>query len=126
MMPSVVTLFQSHSSSSATSCARPVSVPCPISERAMRITQVSSGLIATQMLTSARGAPAPAPSRTPNGTLESERQAAAGNGCRADDELAAREFRALRQDRTFHGYPPEALSGGARVGMPDARPRRMR
>src|SRR5438067_353630 len=51
-MPSVATLLQSHSSSSATSCARPVSVPCPISERAMRITQVSSGLIATQTLTS--------------------------------------------------------------------------
>src|SRR6476659_10123777 len=55
--PSVVTLLQSHSSSSATSCARPVSVPCPISERAMRITQVSSGLIATQMLTSFAAAP---------------------------------------------------------------------
>ena len=52
VMPSVVTLLQSHSSSSATSCARPVSVPCPISERAMRMTQVSSGLIATQTLTS--------------------------------------------------------------------------
>src|SRR3954453_17625443 len=52
LMPSVVTFFQSHSSSSATSCARPVSVPWPISERAMRMTQVSSGLIATQMLTS--------------------------------------------------------------------------
>src|SRR3954452_4119276 len=50
--PSVVTLLQSHSSSSATSCARPVSVPCPISERAIRITQASSGLIATQTLTS--------------------------------------------------------------------------
>src|SRR4029079_12083441 len=51
-MPSVVTLLQSHSSSSETSWARPVRVPCPISERAMRITQVSSGLIATQTLTS--------------------------------------------------------------------------
>src|SRR6187455_1293085 len=50
--PSVMTLLQSHSSSSATSCARPVRVPCPISERAIRITQVSSGLIATQTLTS--------------------------------------------------------------------------
>src|SRR3954471_4012632 len=55
--PSVVTLLQSHSSSSATSCAKPVSVPCPISERAMRITQVSSGLIATQTLTSLAAAP---------------------------------------------------------------------
>src|SRR4029079_607478 len=49
---SVVTLDQSHSSSSATSWARPVSVPCPISERAMRITTVSSGRITTQALTS--------------------------------------------------------------------------
>ena len=56
---SVVTLFQSQSSSSATSCARPVSVPCPISERAMRITTVSSVLIATHALSS--GAPADAP-----------------------------------------------------------------
>src|SRR5262245_24824584 len=45
---SVVTLFQSHSSSSATSWARPVSEPWPISERAMRITTVSSGLTTTQ------------------------------------------------------------------------------
>src|SRR3954471_8114529 len=49
---SVVTLDQSHSSSSATSWARPVRVPWPISERAMRITVVSSGRITTQTLTS--------------------------------------------------------------------------
>src|SRR5882757_8040428 len=49
---SVVTLDQSHSSSSATSWARPVSVPCPISDRAMRMTTVSSGRITTQALTS--------------------------------------------------------------------------
>src|SRR6185295_19601406 len=49
---SVVTFDQSHSSSSATSWARPVRVPCPISERAMRITTVSSGRITTQALTS--------------------------------------------------------------------------
>src|SRR5882724_9111314 len=54
---SVFTFDQSHSSSSATSWARPVSVPCPISERAMRITQVSSGLTTTQAWTST---PAPA------------------------------------------------------------------
>src|SRR6266542_3733897 len=50
---SALTLFQSHSSSSATSWTRPVIVPCPISERAMRITHVSSGLTKTQALTSA-------------------------------------------------------------------------
>src|ERR1700760_3062479 len=49
---SVTTLDQSHSSSSATSWARPVSEPWPISERATRITTVSSGRITTQALTS--------------------------------------------------------------------------
>src|SRR5690606_22688625 len=49
---SVLTFDQSHSSSSATSCARPVSVPWPISWRATRITTLSSGLITTQALTS--------------------------------------------------------------------------
>src|SRR6266576_371308 len=49
---SVVTFDQSHSSSSATSWARPVSVPWPISERAIRMTTVSSGRITTQALTS--------------------------------------------------------------------------
>src|SRR5712691_11747564 len=49
---SATTFFQSHSSSSATSWASPVSVPCPISERAMRIAQVLSGRTTTQALTS--------------------------------------------------------------------------
>src|ERR1700675_4382754 len=49
---SVVTFDQSHSSPSATSWARRVRVPCPISERAMRMTTVSSGRITTQALTS--------------------------------------------------------------------------
>src|SRR6266853_5769553 len=44
---SVVTFVQSQSSSSATICARPVSVPCPISERAIRTTTVSSGRMTT-------------------------------------------------------------------------------
>src|SRR5688572_30751175 len=55
---SVVTFAQSQSSSSATSWARPVSVPWPISERAMRITTVSSGCTTTQALIS--GVPAAA------------------------------------------------------------------
>src|SRR5690349_16401647 len=49
---SVITFDQSHSSSSATICARPVSVPCPISERATRITTVSSGRTTTHALIS--------------------------------------------------------------------------
>src|ERR1700686_3386769 len=52
VIESVVTLLQSHSSSSAASWARPVSVPCPISERAMRMMTVSSGCTTTQALTS--------------------------------------------------------------------------
>src|SRR5260370_811207 len=64
---SVVTFDQSHSSSSATSCARPVSVPWPISDRAMRITTVSSGRMTTQALTSGRLSAACASAR-PNGT----------------------------------------------------------
>src|SRR4029453_2867074 len=57
VIASVVTLLQSHSSSSATSCASPVSVPWPISERAMRITHVSSALITTHAPISAPAAP---------------------------------------------------------------------
>jgi hypothetical protein len=52
-----VTFDQSQSSSSATSWQRPVSVPCPISDRAMRTTTVSSGLTTTQALTSGGIAP---------------------------------------------------------------------
>src|SRR2546426_10608063 len=52
VIDSVVTFFQSHSSPSATSWARPVLAPCPMSERAMRITQVSFGLTTTQAWTS--------------------------------------------------------------------------
>ncbi len=64
---SVVTLDQSHSSSSATSWARPVSVPWPISERAMRITTVSSGRITTQALTSGEPSAARTSVRPPKG-----------------------------------------------------------
>src|SRR6202043_2111328 len=49
---SVETFDQSHSSSSATNWASPVSVPWPISDRAMRMTTRSSGRITTQALTS--------------------------------------------------------------------------
>src|SRR3989475_2910403 len=65
VIDSVATFFQSHSSSSATSWARPVSVPCPISERAMRITQVSSGLTTTQAWASVPALPTPWPSPDP-------------------------------------------------------------
>src|SRR6516162_6421272 len=63
---SVVTFDQSHSSSSATSWARPVKVPWPISDRATRITTVSSGRMTTQAFTSGASAAACARAR-PNG-----------------------------------------------------------
>ena len=49
---SITTLFQSHSSSSATSCTRPVIVPWPISARTTRTTVVLSGRITTQTVIS--------------------------------------------------------------------------
>src|SRR3989442_4444643 len=49
---SVVTFVQSASSAQATICARPVSVPCPISERATRTTTVSSGRMTTHAVIS--------------------------------------------------------------------------
>src|SRR4051794_20332049 len=64
---SVVTLFQSHSSSSATIWASPVSVPWPISERAMRTTTVSSGRITTQAPISGAPSAARTTSGPPNG-----------------------------------------------------------
>src|SRR5258706_6296243 len=54
---SALTLPQSQSSSSATSWARPVKLPWPISERAMRITTRSSGWMRIQWVTSAGAAP---------------------------------------------------------------------
>src|ERR1700687_5424893 len=67
---SVVTFDQSHSSSSATSWARPVSVPWPISERAMRMTTVSSGLITTQASTSGEPSAARTTLLPPSGRLK--------------------------------------------------------
>ena len=49
---SVRTFVQSHSSSSATSIGRPVELPCPISERATRITTLLSGLTTIQAVSS--------------------------------------------------------------------------
>src|SRR5262249_33683106 len=67
---SVTTFFQSHSSSSATICARPVIVPCPISERAQRITTVSFGWITTQALISGE----PSAARTTSGPPKGRRK----------------------------------------------------
>src|ERR1044071_6716518 len=64
---SIFTFDQLHSSSSATSCARPVIVPCPISERTTRMLTVSSGPIATQTPISGEPSCARATSGPPNG-----------------------------------------------------------
>src|ERR1043166_8667293 len=66
---SQVTFDQSHSSSSATSWQRPVSVPWPISERATRMTTVSSGRITTQAPISGE----PSAARTTFGPVGSSR-----------------------------------------------------
>ena len=105
---SVLTFFQSHSSSSHTSWARPVSVPWPISERAMRMMTSSLGLMKTQ-------APTSLPSRAEHvlrqrvaepGHIDAQRQAAAG-GCAGDQEIAAGEF--VLRCCSRHGTPPQAL-----------------
>src|SRR4029077_2904786 len=71
-----MTFDQSHSSSSATSWASPVREPCPISERAMRITTVSSGRITTQALTSGEPSAARTTAGPPKGrSRPSERPA---------------------------------------------------
>src|ERR1700674_1363630 len=64
---SQVTLFQSHSSSSATIWARPVSEPWPISECAMRTTTVSSRRITTQAVISGEPLAAGTMAMPPNG-----------------------------------------------------------
>ncbi len=103
---SVVTFDQSHSSSSATSWARPVSVPWPISERAMRMTTVSSGRITTQALTSGEPSAARHDVRTER-DIEAEREPATDGGG-ADDEGAAIHFR-----NVVHGCLPLTRSRAA-------------
>src|SRR5215831_13577738 len=126
---SVVTFDQSHSSSSATICARPVSVPCPISERATRTTTVSSGRITTHALISgdpscARAAvpmmkerrsifgafvimaPSLCPGRGVNGLAHLlERAAPADVGDRPVDVGVARHGLLLQERRDRHDHP---------------------
>src|SRR5579863_4379555 len=101
---SVVTFDQLHCSSSATSCARPVNVPWPISERAMRITTVSSGRTTTQALISG----------SPGVT-----SAAAANGIRKPSDrpppmtaARARKARRLTCDAAVMACPRSRLGGG--------------
>ena len=119
-MPSVVTFFQSHSSSSATSCARPVSVPCPISERAIRITQVSSGLIATQMLTSV-AAPCALAGPTPNGTFNPSARPPPANAAEPTMNLRRVSFVLFSRTRLFMSNLPNP-GRWCRRRRPDAPP----
>ena len=110
---SVVTFDQSHSSSSATSCASPVSVPWPISERAMRITTVSSGRITTQALTSG-AVPAGAVSAA---AAAAERHAEAERQPPPSAAAPARNERRLSLNDVVMSFsvigpPPSRLGGG--------------
>src|SRR3989442_3674467 len=116
VIDSVVTFFQSHSSSSATSWARPVRVPCPISERAMRITHVSSGLTTTQASTSTPASPAVfASADAPNGRRTPSARpppAAAVPTMKRRREICPFMSRLLSAGGHVHGRP-DALIGAA-------------
>src|SRR5215831_15253117 len=103
---SITTLFQSHSSSSATSCARPVSVPWPISARTTRIAVVLSGRITTQTVISGE----PSSARTTSGP----------NGRRSPSArpppTAALEMRNLRRLTLNFGMAVMVVSLRRRLG----------
>src|SRR5262245_23403776 len=105
---SAVTFDQSQSSSSATSCARPVSEPWPISERAIRMTTSSFGLMKTQTPSSL---PLPAPPMAI--WLSALRMPPASMPIARPPPAAAAVARNLRRDRVvmvlFIGASPSAL-----------------
>ena len=101
---SVVTFDQSHSSSSATSWARPVRVPWPISERAMRMTVVSSGRITTQTLISGE----PSAARTTVGPPVGRSNPMARPAPTAAEPMT--KERRLRLTCLFMGKSPQALA----------------
>ena len=116
---SVVTFDQSHCSSSATSWARPVSVPWPISERAIRTTTVSSGRMTTQALTSGD----PSWARTtvaPNGTWKPRANpppAAAAPTTKERRFIFGTKFMAASPiTRSPRRGSPRALAGRFRIG----------
>jgi hypothetical protein len=84
---SVCTLRQSQASSSATSIASPVRLPCPISDLATRMITVSSGRITIQAVISGASPPARAGS-VPNGISKPSASAPP-----AADTLARKERR---------------------------------
>src|SRR5260221_5810651 len=113
---SISTLFQSHSSSSAMSCARPVIVPWPISARTARIRVVLSGRIATQTVISGD----PSAARTTAGPKGGRRSPSA-----RPPPTAALLIKKLRRGRhrlgVVGGAPPPPLGGGGVWRAPPGR-----
>src|SRR5258706_10554735 len=113
---SISTLFQSHSSSSAMSCARPVIVPWPISARTARIRVVLSGRIATQTVISGD----PSAARTTAGPKGGRRSPSA-----RPPPTAALLMRKGRRGEFWGGGlgggPPPARGGGGGVRAPPPR-----
>src|SRR5262245_27178770 len=120
VIDSVATFFQSHSSSSATSWAKPVSVPCPISERAMRMTHVSSGLTTTHAWTSVPVSAASLPSTGP--TSKGERTTMARPPpAAAVPTMRLRRVRPAALMRVFLSFMSGLLPAGGHVHRgPDA------
>src|SRR6202047_1647517 len=105
---SVVTFDQSHSSSSATSWARPVRVPWPISERAILMTTVSSGRITTQALTSGE----PSAARTAGGPKGISRPSARPVPTAAVPITKARRLRLVILSRGISGMAASSSALG--------------
>ena len=106
---SAVTFAQSHSSSSATSCASAVKVPCPISVRAMRMVTASSGWMSSHAVTS--GAFAPGFANAAPGSVSSSI---------SPPPASAETFRKSRRESAFICHLPRPS------GWPRARARRCR
>src|SRR5690349_13094652 len=117
------TPFQSHSSSSATSCASPVIVPWPISERTARMTVELSGRITTQTVISgepsaARTISGPNGRRSPSASPPPTAALLMRNWRRVNGVVMVISSRALRGhvDRLAH-----LLEGAAATDVGDAR-----
>src|SRR5260370_35421922 len=114
---SVATFFQSHSSSSTTSWARPVIVPCPISERAMRITQVSFGFTNTQALISAPAATAVCASAVEKAKGRLKPSATPPPAAAAEWRMNLRRFTANLPSGGHVDRPADTLKGAAAAGL---------
>src|SRR5688572_7284363 len=107
---SIETFCQLHSSSSATSCARPVCVPWPISARTMRMTVVSSGFTTTHAFTSESPAVEAAASAEdmPKGTFRPSASPPPAAAAEPTMNLRRERFGVLAE-RSFMGPPSDEL-----------------